>query len=48
MTSNSDDLEELLRQNLALRRRLGAELAKAEDSDEPQSLERPRRSALGA
>jgi len=47
MTSDSDDLEEQLRQNLALRRRLGAELAKAEDSDEPQSLERPRRSASG-
>ena len=47
MTSDSDDLEEQLRQNFALRRRLGAELAKAEDSDEPQSLERPGRSALG-
>jgi len=46
MTSDSDDLEEQLRQNLALRRRLGAELAKAEDSDEPQ-MERPVRSALG-
>ena len=29
MTSNSDDLEEALQQNLKLRRRLGAEVAKA-------------------
>ena len=43
MTSNSDDLEEQLRQNLALRRRLGAELAKAEDGDDQRSVEKPSR-----
>jgi len=32
MTSNGDDLEEQLRQNLKLRRELGAEVAKARDS----------------
>ena len=42
MTSNSDDLEEQLRQNLALRRRLGAELAKAEDGDQ-QNVQKPSR-----
>jgi hypothetical protein len=34
MTSNSDDLEEQLRQNLKLRRELAAEVAKARDSSE--------------
>jgi len=48
MTSNSDDLEEQLRQNLKLRQRLGAALAKAEDGDVPHSVERPRRSTGGA
>ena len=32
MTSNNDDLEEALQQNLKLRRELGAEVAKASDS----------------
>jgi hypothetical protein len=36
MTSNSDDLEEQLRQNLKLRRELGAEVAKARDSSAKQ------------
>ena len=34
MTSNSDDLEEQLRQNLKLRRELATEVAKARDSSE--------------
>ena len=34
MTSNSDDLEEQLRQNLKLRRELAAEVAKARNSSE--------------
>jgi hypothetical protein len=33
MTLDSDDLEELLRQNVNLRRQLGAQVAKAKDSD---------------
>ena len=33
MTSNSDDLEEQLRQNLRLRRALGTEIAKARESN---------------
>jgi hypothetical protein len=36
MTSNSDDLEEQLRQNLKLRRELAAEVAKARDSSAKQ------------
>jgi len=36
MTSNSDDLEEALQQNMRLRRELGAEVAKARDSSAKQ------------
>ena len=36
MTSNNDDLEEALQQNLKLRRELGAEVAKASDSSTKQ------------
>ena len=36
MTTNSDDLEEQLRQNLKLRRELAAEVAKARDSSAKQ------------
>jgi hypothetical protein len=36
MTSNSDDLEEALQQNMKLRRELGAEVAKARDSSAKQ------------
>jgi hypothetical protein len=35
-TSNKDDLEEALQQNLKLRRELGAEVAKASDSSAKQ------------
>jgi hypothetical protein len=41
MTSNSDDLEEALQQNLKLRRRLGAEVAKASDSSAKHRAEAP-------
>jgi cobalamin biosynthesis Mg chelatase CobN len=36
MTTNSDDLEKQLQQNLKLRRELGAEVAKARDSNAKQ------------
>jgi hypothetical protein len=39
MTSNSDDLEKALQQNLKLRRELGAEVAKASDSSAKQMAE---------
>jgi hypothetical protein len=41
MTSNSDDLEEALQQNLKLRRELGAEVAKAGDSSARQNADAP-------
>jgi hypothetical protein len=40
MTSESDDLEQQLRQNLELRRELGAEVAKAKDSSASQRVSR--------
>jgi hypothetical protein len=39
MTSNSDDLEEALQQNLKLRRELGTEVAKASGSSAKQMAE---------
>jgi hypothetical protein len=41
MTSNSEDLEKALQQNLNLRRELGAEIAKASDSNAKQMAEAP-------
>ena len=41
MTSNSDDLEEALQQNLKLRRELGTEIAKASNSSAKQMAEAP-------
>lgn len=38
MTSNSDDLEEAFRQNLKLRRELGAKVAKARDRNAKDRL----------
>src|SRR5262245_4444659 len=47
MTSNSDDLERALKQNLKLRRELGAKVAKVTDSRAKQMPKppQPRRSA---
>ena len=42
MTSNSDDLEKALQQNLKIRRELGAQVAKASDSRAKQMLKRPQ------
>jgi hypothetical protein len=44
MTSNSDDLEEQLRQNLKLRRELANEVAKARDSSEHRDKILPKTS----
>jgi hypothetical protein len=41
MTSNSDDLEKALQQNLKLRRELGAEVSKAKASSAKQMSKRP-------
>jgi hypothetical protein len=43
MTSNSDDLEKVLQQNLKLRRELGAEVAKARDSRAKRRPDPPAR-----
>jgi hypothetical protein len=40
MTSDSDDLEQQLRENLMLRRELAAEVAKAKDSSTSQRVRR--------
>jgi hypothetical protein len=40
MTSDSDDLEQQLRENLMLRRELAAEVAKAKDSSTSQQVRR--------
>ena len=45
MTSNSDDLEKALQQNLKLRRELGAEVAKAKSSRLKQVPKRTQPSA---
>jgi hypothetical protein len=41
MTSNSDDLETALQQNLKLRRELGTEIAKASDTSAKQGPKAP-------
>jgi putative copper export protein len=40
MTSDSDELEQQLRQNLQLRRKLAAEVAKAKDNSASQRVSR--------
>jgi hypothetical protein len=45
MTSNSDDLETALQQNLKLRRELGTEIAKASDRSAKQMAKAPATSS---